>query len=83
MTVSRRENLPGSVRDHGLSLGRYEGRKQLSVGLRTPGAGLIKSEDRKAPSDNVSLEAVLGKTRRERYVKPISRGEAEGFTLGS
>src|SRR5215469_8316610 len=61
MTVSRRENLPGSVRDHGLSLGRYEGRKQTVCGLRTPGAGLSKSADRKAPSEMSALKPYWGK----------------------
>ena len=61
MTVSEEKTCPAQNGITGPSLGRYEGWSKLSVALRTPGAGLSESTDRKASSDMSALKPYWGK----------------------
>ena len=63
MAVSEEKTCPAQYGITGLSLGRYDTKDEskLSIALRTPGAGLSKSINRKASSETSALKPYWGK----------------------
>jgi hypothetical protein len=61
VTVSEKNTCPAQYGITGPSLGRYEGWSKLFAALRTPGAGLSRTTNRKASSEKSALKPYWGK----------------------
>ena len=82
MTVSEKNTCPAQYGITGPSLGRYEGWSKLFAALRTPGAGLSRTTNRKASSEDVYKRQVLeGFVFSDNFVESVSGHLDPGIAL--